>query len=81
MNNKSIKLEKLLHTAAIAIVSVTAALMLMGQRVTIREQYRVINVNVGENPNLLQTQLNDLGNEGWKVRSSVGNWIVLAAER
>ncbi|HET6409195.1 MAG TPA: hypothetical protein VFG14_15005 [Chthoniobacteraceae bacterium] len=73
--------KSLLHSAAVAIVIVTGALLLMGQRAAQREQYRVITVAAGENPAVLQTQLNELGAEGWKVRSGVGNWLVLAADR
>ena len=53
----------------------------MGQRPMLQEQYRIISVNTGENPAFLQTKLNELGAEGWKVRSAVGNWLVLAADR
>lgn len=79
--NTYFNLKQLIHIAAVAIVSVTAALMLTGQRVVPREQYLVLNVTLGQNPAAFQAELNDLGNQGWKVRSSVGNWIVLAGER
>jgi hypothetical protein len=79
--NPSLNLKQLIHVAAVAIVSSTAALMLMGQRSASKEQYQVLNVALGQNPAAFQTQLNDLGDQGWKVRTSIGNWIVLAAER
>jgi hypothetical protein len=79
--NTSSNLKHLLHVIAIAIVSATVAMLLMGQRTVSKEQYRVLNVIVGENPMAFQTELNSLGDQGWKVRSSVGNWIVLAADR
>jgi hypothetical protein len=77
----SSNLRQLLHSTAVAIVGATLALVLMGQRPILREQYQVINVNAGQNPALLQTQLNELGDQGWKVRTSVGNWVILAADR
>jgi len=81
MKTNSKLLEKLLHSAALVVVSVTGAILLMGQRPVSGEQYRIISVNTGENPAFLQTKLNELGAEGWKVRSAVGNWLVLAADR
>ena len=81
MKTHSKLVETFVRSAALAIVSVTAALLLMGQRPMLREQYRVISVQSGENPAVLQTQLNELGAQGWKVRSGVGNWLVLASDQ
>jgi hypothetical protein len=73
-------LKHLLHVAAVAIVSVTGSLVLMGQQTVSREQYKVINVNAGQNMAIFERELNDLANSGWKVRSSIGNWVILVAE-
>jgi hypothetical protein len=74
-------LKHLLHVAAVAIVSVAASLVLMGQQTVSREQYKVINVNTGQNMAIFERELNELANSGWKVRSSIGNWVILVAER
>lgn len=74
-------LKQLTHVAAVAIVSSTAAVLLMGQRALPREQYLVVNVTLGQNQAGFQAELNELGNQGWRVRASVGNWLVLASER
>jgi hypothetical protein len=78
----SFHLKQLIHVAAVAIVSSTAAVMLMGQTAAVpKEQYRLVNISAGQNAPQIQTELNDLANQGWRVRAGVGNWIVLAGER
>lgn len=79
--NTSFNLRQLLHVCAVAIVSATAAILLTGQRAIPQEQYIVINVVFGESPTAFQAQLNELGSQGWRVRTTVGQWIILAAER
>jgi hypothetical protein len=79
--NTSFNLRQLLHICAVAIVSATAAILLTGQRAIPQEQYLVLNVVFGENPAAFQAQLNELGSQGWRVRATVGQWVILAGER
>jgi hypothetical protein len=78
----SLNLNHLLHVAAVAIVSATSAVMLMGQRPAVpKEQYKLVSVSAGQPFTQIESQLNNLGDQGWKVRAGVGNWIVLASDR
>jgi hypothetical protein len=78
----SFDLKQLLHVVAVAIVSSTAAVMLMGQKAVVnKETYTVLNINAGESAPQVQAELNQLADQGWRVRAGVGNWLVLAAER
>jgi len=43
------------------------------------EQYKVIIISDTHNPAVLEAELNKLGQEGWKVRTSLmAGWVVLA---
>jgi hypothetical protein len=81
MQPNTFSLRHIIHIAAVAIVSTTAAVILMGQRSVSREQYLILNMSAGQNPATVQAELNELGNQGWKVRTSAGSWLVLASER
>ena len=41
------------------------------------EQYKVISVATVQSPQQLEQQLNQLGADGWKVRTSIGAFVVL----
>jgi hypothetical protein len=78
----SFHLKQLLHVVAVAIVSSTAAVMLMGQKAVVnKETYTLLNINAGEPAAQVQAEINQLADQGWRVRAGVGNWLVLAAER
>jgi hypothetical protein len=56
--------------------------MLMGQRAVVnKETYTLLNINAGEPAAQVQAEINQLADQGWRVRAGVGNWLVLAAER
>jgi hypothetical protein len=42
------------------------------------EQYKVIYISDTRNPAVLEAELNKLGQEGWKVRTSLVGWVILA---
>ena len=42
------------------------------------EQYKVIYISDTRNPAVLEAELNKLGQEGWKVRTSLVVWVILA---
>ena len=77
-------MRRLFHVISVIAVTATVILLFSGFSATrSKEEYQILNPqnDMGKNPQALQAELNHLGEQGWKVRTSIGSWIVLAKEK